>query len=58
MISLPYPGIGGGAGILSGNLLAAGELEKTGEYGGRLPRLAILIGCPLLGSGVIETMRS
>lgn len=38
-------GVGGGAGILVGNLLGAGELEKARKYGVRVTRLSILIGC-------------
>ena len=45
LLSCLIRGLGGGAGILVGNLLGAGELEKAREYGGRLTRLAILIGC-------------
>lgn len=45
LLSCLIRGVGGGAGILIGNLLGAGELEKAREYGGRLTRLAILIGC-------------
>ena len=37
-------GVSGGAGVLIGNLLGANELEKAREYGGRLSRLAIVIG--------------
>ena len=45
LLSCLIRGIGGGAGILIGNLLGAGELEKAREYGGRLTRLTICIGC-------------
>lgn len=45
LLSCLIRGLGGGAGILIGNLLGAGELEKARAYGGRLTRLAILIGC-------------
>ena len=45
LLSCLIRGVGGGAGILIGNLLGAGKLEKAREYGGRLTRLAILIGC-------------
>ena len=45
LLSCLIRGVGGGAGIMIGNLLGAGELEKAREYGGRLTRLAILIGC-------------
>lgn len=44
LLSCLIRGLGGGAGILIGNLLGAGELEKAREYGGRLTRLAILAG--------------
>lgn len=45
LLSCLIRGVGGGAGILIGNLLGAGELEKAREYGGRLTRLTICIGC-------------
>ena len=44
LLSCLIRGVGGGAGILIGNLLGAGELEKARECGGRLTRLAILVG--------------
>ena len=44
LLSCLIRGLGGGAGILVGNLLGAGELEKARQYGGRLTRLAILAG--------------
>ena len=44
LISCLIRGVGGGAGILIGNLLGAGELEKARVYGGRLTRLSILVG--------------
>lgn len=37
-------GIGSGSGILVGNELGAGALERAKEYGGRLCRLAVLAG--------------
>ena len=36
--------ISGGAGVLIGNLLGAGELDKAKVYGGRLTRMAIVVG--------------
>ena len=45
LLSCLIRGVGGGAGIMIGNLLGAVELEKAREYGGRLTRLAICIGC-------------
>lgn len=36
--------IRGGAGVLIGNLLGAGELDKAKVYGGRLTRMAIVVG--------------
>lgn len=44
MISCLIRGVSGGAGILIGNLLGAGELEKAKKYGGSLTRLSIAIG--------------
>ena len=44
MISCLIRGVSGGAGILIGNLLGAGELEKAKKYGGSLTRLSIVIG--------------
>lgn len=44
MISCLIRGVSGGAGILIGNLLGAGELEKAKKYGGSLTRLTIVIG--------------
>ncbi|MEZ3436836.1 MAG: MATE family efflux transporter [Lachnospiraceae bacterium] len=37
-------GIGSGGGIIVGNELGAGRLEKAREYGGRLCRLSVLCG--------------
>lgn len=45
LLSCLIRGLGGGAGIMIGNLLGAGQLERAREYGGRLTRLAILVGC-------------
>ena len=36
--------VSGGAGVLIGNLLGAGELDKAKVYGGRLTRMAIVVG--------------
>jgi len=44
LLSCLIRGVSGGAGVLIGNLLGANELEKAREYGGRLSRLAIVIG--------------
>ena len=44
MISCLIRGVSGGAGIMIGNLLGAGELEKAKNYGGRLTHLAIAVG--------------
>lgn len=44
MISCLIRGVSGGAGIMIGNLLGAGKLEKAKVYGGRLTRLAIVVG--------------
>lgn len=44
MISCLIRGVSGGAGIMIGNLLGAGQLEKARNYGGRLTRLAIAVG--------------
>lgn len=44
MISCLIRGVSGGAGIMIGNLLGAGQLEKAKQYGGRLTRLAIAVG--------------
>ncbi len=54
LLSCLIRGVGGGAGILIGNLLGAGELEKAREYGGRLTRLSILIGC--LSGGLLMVL--
>ncbi len=44
LLSCLIRGVSGGAGVLIGNLLGAGELEKAREYGGRLTRMAIAVG--------------
>jgi len=44
MLSCLIRGVSGGAGILIGNLLGAGELEKAKVYGGRLTRMSIVVG--------------
>lgn len=44
MLSCLIRGVSGGAGVLIGNLLGAGELRKAKEYGGRLTHMAIAVG--------------
>ncbi|MCM1133958.1 MAG: MATE family efflux transporter [Clostridium sp.] len=44
LLSCLIRGVSGGAGVLIGNLLGAGELAKAKEYGGRLTRMAIVVG--------------
>jgi len=44
MICCMTDGLAAGAGIIVGNALGAGELEKGKEYGGRFVRLAFIIG--------------
>lgn len=44
LLSCLIRGVSGGAGVLIGNLLGAGDLTKAKEYGGRLARLAIAVG--------------
>lgn len=44
MLSCLIRGVSGGAGILIGNLLGAGDLKTAKEYGGRLTRMAIVVG--------------
>ncbi len=44
LLSCLIRGVSGGAGVLIGNLLGAGELAKAKEYGGRLTRMAIAVG--------------
>ena len=44
MLSCLIRGVSGGAGVLIGNLLGAGELDKAKGYGGRLTRMAIVVG--------------
>lgn len=44
MVQCVIRGVSAGAGILVGNLLGANELEKAKNYGGRITRIAILIG--------------
>lgn len=43
-------GVSGGAGILIGNLLGAGQLEKAKAYGWRLTKLSIAIGAATGGA--------
>ncbi len=44
MVQCVIRGISAGAGILIGNLLGSGQLDKAKEYGGRITRLAIFVG--------------
>ena len=44
LLSCLIRGVSGGAGVVIGNLLGAGLLEKAKQYGGRLTRLSILVG--------------
>lgn len=44
LISCLIRGVGGGAGIMIGNLLGANLLEKAKSYGARLTKLAIAVG--------------
>ena len=44
LLSCLIRGVSGGAGVLIGNLLGAGELDKAKGYGGRLTRMAIVVG--------------
>ena len=48
LLSCLIRGLGGGAGIMIGNLLGADELEKAREYGRWLTHLAIAVG---IGTG-------
>lgn len=50
LISCLIRGVGGGAGIMIGNLLGANLLEKARDYGRRLTVLSIVIG---VASGVL-----
>ena len=43
-------GLGSGAGIMVGNELGAGRLDKAKEYGGRLCRMSVLCG---VASGIV-----
>ena len=49
MLSCLIRGVSGGAGVLIGNLLGAGELDKAKVYGGRLTRMAIVVGMTTAG---------
>lgn len=44
LISCLIRGVGGGAGILIGNLLGANLLDKAKDYGRRLTQLSVIIG--------------
>lgn len=44
LISCLIRGVGGGAGVMVGNLLGANQIEKAKKYGARLTKLAALVG--------------
>ena len=44
LMSCLIRGVGGGAGILIGNVLGSGDLQKARDYGRRLTHLSILVG--------------
>ena len=44
LMSCLIRGVGGGAGILIGNVLGSGDLQKARDYGCRLTHLSILVG--------------
>ena len=44
MVQCVIRGVSAGAGIIIGNLLGAGKLDKARKYGGRITRLSIAIG--------------
>ena len=44
LISCLIRGVGGGAGVMVGNLLGANQIEKAKQYGARLTRLSALVG--------------
>ncbi len=44
MVQCVIRGVSAGAGIIIGNLLGAGKLDKAREYGGRITRMSIVIG--------------
>ena len=48
-------GLGSGAGIIVGNELGAGHLEKATEYGGRLCKLAVV--CGVVSGAVLLALR-
>ena len=48
-------GLGSGAGIMVGNELGAGRLDKAKEYGGRLCRMSVLCG---VASGIVMLVLS
>ena len=50
LISCLIRGVGGGAGIMIGNLLGANLLDKAKEYGARLTKLSALVG---IGTGLL-----
>ena len=53
LISCLIRGVGGGAGIMIGNLLGANLLDKAKSYGARLTKLAIVVG---IGTAVALAM--
>lgn len=44
LISCVIRGVGGGAGIMVGNLLGANQIEKAKQYGARLTKMSALVG--------------
>lgn len=50
LISCLIRGVGGGAGVMVGNLLGANQIEKARQYGARLTKLAALVGICTGGS--------
>lgn len=44
LISCVIQGVGAGAGIMVGNILGAGDLEKAKSYGARLTKLSAVVG--------------
>lgn len=55
LISCIIFGVGGGTGVLVGNLLGANELEKAKKYAGRLTRIAAVLGFTTGGVLVLST---
>ena len=50
LLSCLIRGVGGGAGIMIGNLLGANLLDKAKQYGARLTKLSALVG---IGTGLL-----